>query len=125
MMETRERGLGHFMAILWLLILAALIYLAAKLLPPYIDNYQLQDDLTTIARYSSYAPNKTEDDIRNEVIGKGREHDVLLKPENVTVEKTGTTVNIDVHYMVHVDLPAHPVDLSFNPSAGNKIITAK
>ena len=123
--DRPQRGFVSVSGVFSLLILATIIFLAMRLVPPYISNYQLQDDLTSIARFSSYASNKTADDVREEVIAKGREHDVLLKAENVTVEKSGTAVNIDVKYSVHVELPVFPLDLRFNPSAGNKMITAK
>ena len=102
-----------------------LIYLCVKLLPPYINNYQFEQGIQDIARFSSYAQNKMPEDIRKEVLEKARECDVMLTPEQVRVEKSGTTVNIDVAYTVHVDLPGKPVDLKFNPVAGNKIITAR
>lgn len=124
-MQNRERGMMSFKALLSLAVLGALVYLAYMLVPHVVRNYQLQDDITTIARFSSYAQNKTEEDIRQEVIVKGRANEILLTPENVTVQKTGTSVNIDIKYTVHVELPGYPLDLRFNPTAGNKIITAQ
>src|SRR5262249_34899591 len=105
--------------------LAVIIYLCVKFIPPYVNNYQFQSGIESIARFSAYAQNKTAEDIKGDVIAKAREGDVLLPPDGVEVEKTGTTVNIDVKYVVVVDLPGKPVEMRFNPTAGNKMITAK
>ncbi len=112
-------------ALFSLVVLGAMIYLAIKLIPPYLHNYQFAEEITSIARLSSYARDKSGDDIKQEVLAKARELDVPIGPDDVKVEKTFTTCNINVQYVVHVDLPIHPVDLNFNPTAGNKIVTAQ
>jgi YbbR domain-containing protein len=123
--KVREKGFGNLKAILSLAVLAVIIFLTYKILPAYINNYQLQDQINTIAQYSSYAQNKTADDIRKDVLDKAKDCSVMLLPEQVAVEKSGTTVSINVKYTVHVDLPGKALDLEFNPTAGNKIITAR
>ena len=123
--RNRERGFGNWRAILGLGVLALIIFLSFKLIPPYINNYQFQQEIEAVARYSAYAQNKSAEDIRVEVIAKARQCDVLLSADSVEVEKTGTTVNIDVKYVVVVELPGKAVEMRFNPTAGNKMITAK
>ena len=123
--RRREKGFGSFKAILSLVVLGIIIFLMIKLVPPYINNYQLQDQIQVIAQYTSYQQAKTAEDIRKDVIEKAKDCGVMLLPDQITIQKTGTTVSIDVKYTVHVELPGKPVDLAFNPSAGNKIITAR
>ena len=120
-----ERGFGNLRAIMGLVVIALIIYLAVKLIPPYVNNYQFQQAIDGVARYSAYIQNKSAEDVKNEVYAKAKECDVLLPPDAVEVEKTGTTVNIDVKYVVVVDLPGKGVEMRFNPTAGNKMITAK
>ena len=121
----REKGFGSFKAILSLIVLCMIIFLMVKLVPPYINNYQLQDQIQVIAQYTSYQQNKTAEDIRKDVIEKAKDCGVRLLPEQITIEKSGTAVSIDVKYTVHVELPGKSVDIPFNPTAGNKIITAR
>lgn len=123
--RIQERGFGNWRAVLGLAVLGLIIFLSVKLLPPYINNYQFQQQIDSVARFSAYAQNRTAEDVKQEVYAKARECDVLLPPDAVEVEKTGTTVNIDVKYAVVVDLPGKALELRFNPTAGNKMITAK
>ncbi len=123
--RNRERGFGNWRAILGLGVLALIIFLSVKLLPPYINNYQFQQAIDTVARFSAYAQNRNAEDIKQEVMAKARECDVLLPADAIEVEKTGTSVSIDVKYVVVVELPGKTVEMRFNPVAGSKMITAK
>jgi hypothetical protein len=120
-----ERGFGNLRAILGIVVIGVVIFLSVKLIPPYVSNYQFQQQIDSVARYAAYAQGRTAEDIKQEVLAKARECDVLLTPEAVEVEKTGTTVNIDVKYVVQVELPGKTVEMRFNPVAGNKMITAR
>lgn len=112
-------------AIFAIAVLAVLIFLGVKLFPPYFNNYQLQDDITNIARYATYAQAKSAEDVRSDVIAKAREEGVTLSEENVTVTKDNVGVNIEVKYTVVVPVPGYTFRLTFNPTAGNRQITAK
>lgn len=112
-------------ALFALLVVAAGIFLGYKLIPPYLNNYELQNEITNISRVATYAQAKTEDDVRADVIAKAKEEGVDLKPEQVTVQKDNTACNIDVRYEVAVPVPGYTFNLTFNPSAGNRQITAK
>jgi len=124
-MSHRERGAGNFKAFLKLLVVGLAIFLAVKLMPPYIGNYQLQDDLDAIARMATYAQGKSVEDIKNDVVAKAKEDNVVITPDNVTIDKTQVGITIDVKYTVSISLPGKTLDLNFNPSAGNKLLTAK
>src|SRR5258708_6963968 len=124
-MSNHERGAGNFKAILTVVILGFGIFLGVKLLPPYVGNYELQQDLETIARMATYAQGKTVADIQNDVVAKAKEDNVEITAENVQVEKTGSGVNIDVKYSVTIQLPGKALVLPFNPTPGNKLLTAK
>jgi hypothetical protein len=110
--------------ILTILVVAALIFAAYKLMPPYVNNYQLQDTVETIAREATYTK-MTEADIRQQVINKASDLGVELDPSQVYVERSGPSVNISTEYMITVDLLVRQVDLQFAPSAGNRNIVAK
>ena len=119
-----EQGFLSVSAVLALLFVGALIFLAFKLLPPYINNYQFQDDLENIVRTATYSP-VSEQDIRQTVMKQAREMGIVLDDRQVVVQKAKSSVDISVQYEITVDLMVREVVLSFQPSAGNRNITAR
>ena len=120
-----ERGFLSISAIFGLALVGAVIFLAIKLLPPYITNYQLQDAMDSLARNSTYTP-ITEAELKKEVLKQARGLGILLEDRQVTVEKaTGSSVGIAIHYEVPVDLVARQVVLKFDTEAGNRNIVSR
>ena len=116
-----ERGAISFSTIVGVLVFAALIFLALKLLPPFIDNYQFQESITNLARTATYAQ-VTEADIRKDLMKQAQELGIPLQDKQVVIQKGRGTVDIYVRYAVEVDLIARKVVLDFQPSAGNRNI---
>ena len=120
-----ERGFISFSALFGLALLAAVAFVAVKLLPPYISNYQFQDYIENLARTATYS-SVTEADLRKEIIKEARGFGIPLEDRQVAVQKVaGPTVSIAVHYEVPVDLVARQVVLQFNPAAGNRNIISR
>jgi Flp pilus assembly protein TadG len=119
-----EKGFLSFSGILMFLVLGALIFLAFKLLPPYINNYQFQDSLNTIARNATYGQT-TEAAIRKDILTEARQLSIPIDDSDLKVTKAGVTVDISTQYTITVDLLVRKVDLEFAPSAGNRNIMAK
>ena len=119
-----QRGFITFSGLLLLLVVAAILFASYKLLPPYIDNYQLQDSIENLARTATYN-RMTEAEIRSQVLGTAQELGIPLVERQVVVQRSGNSVNIAVQYDVPVDLLVHQMDLQFAPSAGNRNIMAK
>ena len=99
------------------------IYLGYMLLPPFFNNWQLQDSIETEARLDTYN-SKSEQDIRRDVIKAARENNVTLPDEALSVVRSTYGVQISANYIVHVDLPGYPVDLKFNAASKNSFLTA-
>ena len=104
-----------------LLVIAAGIYVGWNMIPPYFNKYQFQDDLDDIVRRTTYTP-IPDDDVKQAVIKKARARDIVIKEDQVSLSRVGTSVAITVHYSVHVDMIVHPVDLDFTVDSHNKII---
>ena len=120
-----ERGFLSISAIFGLALVGAVIFLAIKLLPAYITNYQLQDAMDSLARNATYTP-ITEAELKKEVLKQARGLGILLEDRQVTVEKaTGSSVGIAIHYEVPVDLVARQVVLKFDTEAGNRNIVSR
>src|SRR5258708_12355104 len=99
-----------------LLIVAGSIYVGYKLIPPYFDNYQLQDDLDDLALRASYQP-RTDDDLRQSVITQGAGYGIPLREDQITITRAGGSLGITVHSHVHVAILVRPVYLDFTPNS--------
>ncbi|HVG91238.1 MAG TPA: DUF4845 domain-containing protein [Alphaproteobacteria bacterium] len=96
-------------------------YVAWNMVPPYFNNYQLQDALDDIARKGSYTA-QTDDDIKKAVIAKAETEDIKLKEDQIVVSRVRDMLGITVKYRIHVEMLVHPVDLDFTANSLNKRI---
>jgi hypothetical protein len=101
------------------LIIVALIYVLWSMIPAYYSNYKLEDFVTNEARTDTYN-NKTEDEIRDTILQKAQQSEIPLTKEQISVQRGGNTVAIEVNYTVHLNFPIHPVDLKFQATSKNK-----
>jgi hypothetical protein len=108
-------------ALCGVLLVVAGFYVAWMLVPPYINNYQFQDDVQNEALINSYN-NKSDQDIRETLAKKAADYGIPLKAEQIHVERSGPELSIWADYSVHVDLPGFPLDLKFHPATRNKRI---
>ena len=111
--------------ILLILVVVAVLFAAFKLLPPYIDNYRLQDSIETISRNATYNGAMTATDIRRQVMAEARQMGIPLEENQVRVQRDGVSVNIAIGYTITVDLLVQQVVLNFAPTAGNRNIAAR
>ncbi|MGD0792758.1 MAG: hypothetical protein ABR920_13410 [Terriglobales bacterium] len=104
-------------------IIAAMVMVGIKLIPPYFANYELEDSIKTEAIQATYST-RTEDDIRDAVIKHARNYDIALTPKQVHVARVGGSGNgtlaIDAEYSVPIELPGYSTILDFHPSSKNK-----
>ena len=113
--------MGKIKGLIGLLVIAATIYVAWNMIPPYFNNYQFQDTLDDIARRNSYTQ-VTDDGLKEIIINKAQSDNITLKPEQITITRTADGLGLTVHYRVHVDMIVHPVDLDFVANSINKRI---
>ncbi len=120
--RTLERGGGRLKAIVWLLILAAGVYVAFKIVPIYLANYQLQDKMQTEARFAT-VNHRTDDELRDVIYREIRDRDIPARREDIKIlENTQRTVRLSVDYAVTVDLKLYELHLRFNPTAENRSV---
>lgn len=113
--------MGKVKGLIGLLVVVAGFYVAWNMVPPYFNNYQLQDALDDIARKGSYTA-QTDDDIKKAVIAKAETEDIKLKEDQIVVSRVRDMLGITVKYRIHVDMVVHPVDLDFTANSLNKRI---
>lgn len=89
-----------------------------------MSNYSFQDDLKNIAMTGGANPRETDQQLQEQVIRKAADHDIVLTPEQVTIQRISTpgllAVYVAADYSVPVNLPGYSFTLHFTPSSGNK-----
>ncbi len=113
--------MGKVKGLIGILVVVIGFYVAWNMVPPYFNNYQLQDALDDIARKGSYTA-QTDDDIKKAVIAKAEAEDIKLKEDQIVVSRVRDMLGITVKYRIHVDMVVHPVDLDFTANSLNKRI---
>lgn len=115
--------MGTIKLILSLALIAVVVLAGAEVIPPYFSNYEFEDEINTTALEATYST-KSEDDIRAIIYKKARELDLPLAPEEIKIIRVGTvgtgTLVIEANYIVHVNMPGYPFDLSLHAATKNK-----
>ena len=116
--------MGMIKALLALLAVVAVVICLFQGVPPMMSNYGFQDDLKMVAMTDSSIMQKTDDDVRNDVMRKVKEHDLPIDPKQITVQRINTpgisAIYITANYSVNVNLPGYSFDMHFTPDSGNK-----
>jgi len=109
-------------AIIGVAVVVGGAYCGYLLIPPYFNNYQLQDYIESEARLNTYTT-KPEQEIKDGVLKQARNLDIPLPAESITVVRGTGELQISCSYTVHVDLPGYPLDLKFAPTSKSKLLT--
>jgi hypothetical protein len=110
-----QRGGSKLSFFITIVILGIMAFCAFKLVPTFFANFQLQDAITTEARFAtSTYPKKTPDDIQNDVYKKIQELGLPPKKEDVKVTTDGSLVTISLDYAVTFDLIVYRLTHQFH-----------
>jgi hypothetical protein len=111
-------------AIVGFLVIVAVVVLLFQIVPPMMNNYSFEDDLRTVALMDGSNLQKTDDDIRNDVLRKAKDEGLPLGPKQITVQHINTpgmsAVYVAADYTVTINFPGYSFDMHFTPSSGNK-----
>ena len=114
-----ERGAGTIKAILWTILLIYGAFVAYKILPAYVAEYQLADKMQEQARFAvvNHFP---EEQIRDSIFKVIKDLDIPVKREEIKITASQEVVRIACDYTVPVDLLVYQMNLHFTPSSENK-----
>ena len=118
-MRRRESGKGTAKAIFALAFLAAVIFSCFKIIPVYVDNYQLQDYIQGQTPYW-LAQRASAEGIQKAILVEAEHLDLPVTAEEVTVESNQNIVRVKIDYNVPVDLKIYTLQLHFTPSSENR-----
>jgi hypothetical protein len=118
-MQWSDSGRATFKTILALLFLAAVVYAGVKIIPVYINSFELQDFIRQQNPFwvTQRAP---AEGIRNTIVAKAKELNLPVSPEQVKVDVVGGRVAVSLDYTVPVDLIVYTWEFRFTPSAENR-----
>jgi hypothetical protein len=116
-----ERGAGKLKAILYTVIIVLIVYSAFKIVPVYIQDYQLSDKMQETARFA-VVNRYNEEQIRDTIFKEIQSLEIPAKREDIKVSSSQSVVKISVDYTVPVDLFFYHMDIHFTPSSENKSI---
>jgi hypothetical protein len=116
-----ERGEGRLKALIYLAILILSIYVAFKLVPAYVAEYELKDKITEQARFA-VVNRYSDDQIKDNIFRTIQDLDIPATRDDVKVQATNHGLEITVSYTVPVDLLVYKTDLNFSPSSEGRDI---
>jgi len=117
--SRNQRGEGRLKAIIYTAILVVAVFSAFKIIPAYVNEYQLSDKIQETARFA-VVNRYTDEQIRDEVFRTVQELGIPAKREDIKVTASRSLVTISLDYTVPVDLLVYQLNLHFTPSAENK-----
>jgi len=119
--SRREHGGGTIKAILWTAILFYGAFVAYKIIPAYVAEYQLADKMAEQARFA-VVNQYPEEQIRETVYKTMQELEIPARREDIKIIANKSMVKISLDYTVPVDLLVYHLDLHFTPESENKSI---
>ncbi|MFZ0335743.1 MAG: DUF4845 domain-containing protein [Candidatus Acidiferrales bacterium] len=113
-----EKGGTRLKTLFVLVIVFALGFAAVKIVPIYINNYQLQDSMQEEATYAS-VNRKTADQIKTDLEKRLTDLGISVDPSTIQVTSYSGNVTISLEYTIPVDLTVYQLQLHFHPQADN------
>ena len=114
--KRAQRGEGQLKAIIYMLVLAAAVYAAVKVVPIYVAEYQLKDKIAEQARFA-IVNRYTEEQVKDIIFKVIQDLDIPAKRDDIKVETTNHGMRISVNYTVPVDLAVYKTEINFSPSS--------
>jgi hypothetical protein len=116
--------MGTLKALVGFLAIILVVVACFEVAPPLMANYSFQDDLRNISLMDGGNFQKTDEDVRTDVMRKVKEQNLPIEPKQITVQRINTpgmsALYVAADYSVTVSLPGYSFDMHFTPSSGNK-----
>jgi hypothetical protein len=116
-----ERGGSGVKLFLLLVLLGSMIFAGFRVLPVYIDNYQIQDAVQSEARFA-IGNRLLAKDVRADVLKKINEIGIPATEDDLKVTATPGSVQITLDYSVPIDLLVYKYTKDFHIYADNRSI---
>ena len=117
--RRHERGEGRLKAVIVLVVIVILIFAAIKIVPIYVNDYELADKMQEQARFA-VVNRYTEEQIRDNIFKAVLDIGIPAKKEDIKVVATNSVVRISMDYTVPVDLLGFHTELHFSTNSEGK-----
>jgi len=111
-----QRGEGRLKAIIYTVILVTLVFVAVKLVPLYVAEYQLQDKMNEQAKFA-IVNRYSEDQIRDILMKVIQDLDIPATRDDIKMTSTNHGISISISYTVPVDFFVYKTDITFSPTS--------
>lgn len=111
---ANSRGAASLGTIVWILLLAASVYGAAKFVPPYVSYYMLKTDVENEAKVAHMY---TDQSIASRLLKKAVSWSVPIGQEDIEIIRGTGDIAISIEYIETVSFPGgYSKDLPFSIS---------
>ncbi len=111
-----QRGEGRLKGLLYLAFLIIAVFVAIKVLPAYVADYQLKDKMSEQAKFA-IVNRYTEDQIKDNIFRTIQDLDIPAKRDDIKVTNTNHGLAIGVQYTVPIDFMVYKTNLNFDTSS--------
>jgi hypothetical protein len=119
MIRKPQHGGGTVKAIIWIVIIILLVYLGIKIVPPFVNYYDLRDHMDQTATFAAVG-NQTEQQIREDILRKIRDLEIPGQSGDLKVVRGTRRVQISYHYVVEVPFLGYTIKLNFAPETDKR-----
>lgn len=116
-----QRGEGHLKLLVVLVFFAMIGYAGFKIVPAYVNNYQLEDTCETESRFFA-AHQKTDQKVRDTVWAEVQSLSAPITQDQIKVEVIGKTARVSIDYEVTVNLFGYDYTMNFHPRGESPIM---
>ncbi len=109
-----QRGEGKLKALIYTVILVVGVFVAFRLVPLYVNEYQLQDKMNEQAKFA-VVNRYSEDQVRDILYKVIQDLDIPAKRDDIKLTTTNHGINISVTYTVPVDFFVYKTEITFSP----------
>ena len=114
--RREERGEGRLKALIYTAVLVIGVFVAFKLVPLYVAQYQLKDKMEEQARFA-VVNRYSEDQVRDNIFRVIEDLDIPAKREDIKVASTTHGISIGVDYTVPVDFLVYKTEMNFSSTS--------
>ncbi|HUJ40949.1 MAG TPA: hypothetical protein VLW54_10405 [Candidatus Acidoferrales bacterium] len=104
-----------------LVVLAMIGYTCFRVVPPYVNNYQLQDTCQSESAMFA-AHQKTDQKVKETVWAEIQSLGLPVTQDAIKVQVIGRTARISVDYTITVNLFGYDLNLEFHPQGESPIV---
>jgi hypothetical protein len=120
---ARERGEGKFGLIVFLAVIAIVVFVAFKYVPPRVNAYEFKEFVEQTAVQAPYDPRSSPENLKIKLVEKAHDLKIPLEAEEISIQKTGEICTIGVVIKIPIDFAVTKYTLVLDCSTNSKAAT--